>query len=125
MPFWFGNFVFLYLITGLPVFVILLVFVHLKFPKTITNDLFKEPYFNQQELLIFSTFPYSLLKTLAFLRGTVAPGTIRNRFKDYDFTGNMSVGFYWLCVVLVALIIVTGTLSFIVAGFGIKTVWFK
>jgi hypothetical protein len=101
MPF--GEFLIyalLYLVKyALPLFLLIAIYIHNLFPKKIDKDLFNEKYFTQFELQTFSTFPLSILKTLAYIRGTIAPQSIIKRFHGYDFKANMPKHFYWLCVV--------------------------
>jgi len=114
-----GIVFFYYLIFGLPVFVVVALIVHFRFPTTIEQDLFNERHFTPYELKTFSSFPMSILKTLAFIRGTVAPSTIRKRFGNYDFRTHMSAIFYSLCVAYIILLFIGAVLSLMLAVYGI------
>jgi len=102
---------FYYLIFGLPVFVVVALIVHFQFPTTIEQDLFNERHFTSYDLETFSSFPMSILKTLSFIRGTVAPSTLRKRFGHYDFRAHMSTTFDSLCVAYIILLFIGAVLS--------------
>lgn len=110
---------FYYLIFGLPVFVIIALIVHFRFPAAIERELFNERHFTRYELETFSSFPMSVLKTLAFIRGVVAPSTIRKRFGNYDFRAQISTTFYILCVTYIVLLFVGAVLGLILAMYGV------
>ena len=82
---------------ALPLFLIIALYIHNFFPRRIDQELFNEKYFTQFELQTFSKFPLSILKTLAYIRGTIAPSSISKRFHGYDFKARMTRHFYWLC----------------------------
>ena len=53
--------------------------------------LFNENYFTQQEIAMFSSFPLSLLKTLAYIRLITFPNSLRKRFGDATARDKISI----------------------------------
>jgi len=110
---------FYYLLFGLPIFAVVALIVHFRFPATIEQDFFNERHFTRYELETFSSFPMSVLKTLAFIRGTVVPSTIRKRFGNYNFRAHMSMPFYTLCVTYIILLFIGAVLGLMLAVYGV------
>lgn len=104
---------------GFPLLFILFGLLHFLYPTRIIDELFNERHFTKHELAILSSFPFSLLRTLAFIRGTVVPTTIRARFGHYNFRKNMSRAFYFLNVTFVVLLSIAFAVSICLIGYGI------
>jgi len=64
----------------LVIMVVLLLLQNLTLPRCLDKHLYNENYFTPQELSMFSNFPLSLLKTLAYIRLISFPNSLRKRF---------------------------------------------
>jgi len=100
-----GKLLIIYLVFIFPATLALLAYAHLFAPKKLREDLLREPYFSDKELARLAPFPFSLLKTLALVRGVAAPSTMRRRFGSYDFAGKVPSHFRRICQLLVLLVI--------------------
>ena len=119
-----GTIAFAYLAYVLPLLLVVGLVVHLGFPRAVRDDLFNDRFFSPYELRTFDSFPMSLLLTLSFVRGVVAPETIRRRFGGYDFVAQIPSWFRILCFAYAAMLISGGAIGVLMAGYGVFITFF-
>ena len=105
------------------VFLLLLFLQQSIFKRKLDHILFNDKYFNQYELSIFSSFPLSLMKTLAYQRAIVFPSTMKQRFHNHSvrnlvnqfdiLVSTLSLGILFLCVLIVANLFIAGALNYV------------
>jgi len=72
-----------FLFYGIPLSILLVVLIGLQswtLSRRLDKYLFNEEYFMPQEMAMFSSFPLSMLKTLAYIRLITFPNSLRKRF---------------------------------------------
>jgi len=78
---YFSGYAFLFY--GIPLSILLVVLIGLQswtLSRRLDKYLFNEEYFMPQEMAMFSSFPLSMLKTLAYIRLITFPNSLRKRF---------------------------------------------
>jgi len=68
---------------GMPLAILMIVLVVVQnwtLSRRLDKYLFNENYFTPQEMVMFSSFPLSLLKTLGYIRLITFPNSLRKRF---------------------------------------------
>ncbi len=108
-----------YMAVIFPAMMILLAFVHWRMPERLRSDLLREPCFSEKELALMSGFPLSVLKTLAVVRGVVAPSTMRKRFGSFDFSGKAPRSYALACRLLVLLVLAGVPICLLTAALGV------
>jgi len=70
---------------AIPVAVVIGIVLHNTLIKRLDPILFKRPYFQEKELLLYVTWPFSLLKTAGYIMLITCPGAAKwKRFKGFD-----------------------------------------
>ena len=110
---------------AVPLIVLIGLFLHITMSKIFDLQLLNNKYFNEFELKTLNSFPLSILKTLAYIRGTVAPNTIKKRFKGFDFRNQLSstiylVNIFWVVLLFLSFVSLLGAISGLVVKLYLK-----
>jgi len=83
--------------------------------------LFNENYFTPQEMIMFSSFPLSLLKTLGYIRLITFPNSLRKRFGNASARDKISVFDLFLSHLTIAILAVSAILilNVLIAGVSV------
>ncbi|HHX8274551.1 TPA: hypothetical protein ACVOYM_002902 [Vibrio diabolicus] len=79
--------------------------MHLTMPKAITIKYFKEPYFNEFELSLFTGWPYAFFRTLMFARLIFQPNSGKKRGLP-DISNEVPSWYFWLAKGLIWMILI-------------------
>lgn len=75
--FWFQVYMLLFVSAGMTIFVILI--MHFLMPRIVVEKYFKPSYFSPAECMMFSGFPFGIIRTIIFLRVIGFPKSSRKR----------------------------------------------
>jgi len=94
---------------GVPLSVLMMVLVVMQtwtLSRRLDEHLFNEQYFTPQEMIMFSYFPLSLLKTLGYIRLITFPNSLRKRFGVATARDKINLFDLFLSYLVIALMIV-------------------
>lgn len=104
-------------------FAILILFLYwnilyLLLKKKYDKLLFKEPYFNKNEIAVYSVWPFSLVKATAYILLIVDSSIAKKRFKSLEYPIDESVLLKYLCYLLIFATFVFGGIFIIGLAWG-------
>ena len=95
------------LVISTPLILLLGGYLHVAMSRAFDAKLFNNTYFSAFELQAFRSFPMSVFKTLAYIRGAVAPRSIKKRFNGYNFRKEIPRYLYFITAFWTILLFLT------------------
>jgi len=78
---------------GIPALLLVLHLLHFTLPKRLDNTWFKAPFFSDAERAIYSSYPLSLFKTIAYTCAVGLPVVVKKRFIDLSPASSLNILF--------------------------------